>query len=149
MASATLSPKWQPQSSRQRVQLLLYYALAIVSGSRVGAITLTDGMSGQPGYKQRCLCYGHCTLVLIRDPDGGPNQLVVKFRLEHTKTKAGKDRDYYLLPRQQQAMSGPLLWVYLALKDGALAGNPTVEQLLDPAALGDKDMREISIKPEL
>lgn len=64
---------------RNRVQLLLFLQLAGFTANRPGALLE--------------LCYRHIRVTLLRDPTGGPNQILLEFTFEFTKTFLGtKDK---------------------------------------------------------
>lgn len=60
---------------RNRVQLHLWLLLGMLTSNRPKAIL--------------GLCYRHIQVTLIRDPDGGPQSIVLEFDFEFTKQYLG------------------------------------------------------------
>lgn len=154
IAQKALHPDWCPTYNHARIQLLLVLALQIALGARVGSIihTGSQGYAG-PEHANRVLCYGHCEFTINQPPPGQDhNKLIVKFTLWHTKTAEGwvshmylppccaphnlfKGRSTALLERSPGYFNGPVLFLALALQDGAFLGDLTIDQILSPSSL--------------
>ncbi|OJD20357.1 hypothetical protein ACJ73_08309 [Blastomyces percursus] len=70
---------------RQRILLCLYFQLAGFSASRPQALLN--------------LCYRHIKITLLRDPNGGPNNILIEFTVEFAKTFLGdKEETTFVVP---------------------------------------------------
>jgi hypothetical protein len=65
---------------RHRIQLALFLQLAGFSGNRPQAVL--------------SLCYRHIIVTLLRDPNGGPHNILIEFTYEFTKTFLGMKEMY-------------------------------------------------------
>jgi hypothetical protein len=65
---------------RHRIQLALFLQLAGFSGNRPQAVL--------------SLCYRHIIVTLLRDPNGGPHNILIEFTYEFTKQFLGTKEMY-------------------------------------------------------
>jgi hypothetical protein len=146
---SAFSDRYQPPVFTQPGNLALFLCFATASAARIGSIVLNEQYRGTEEHYTRCITYGdYVPTIFANDKDPkGPNRIAVRFTIEHAKTETDKGKRYYLLPRAEQAMSGPLYFIFLALRDGAIAGKPDLATLLDPAQLDGHRSRELGIDP--
>ncbi|EDN06867.1 predicted protein [Histoplasma mississippiense (nom. inval.)] len=64
---------------RQRILLCLFFQLAGFSANRPQALLN--------------LCYRHIKITLLKDPDGGPNNILIEFTIEFAKTFLGEKEE--------------------------------------------------------
>lgn len=69
---------------RLRISLILYFQLAGFSANRPQALL--------------SLCYRHIKVTLIKDPEGGPNNILIEFTTEFTKQFLGEKEEYVKHP---------------------------------------------------
>ncbi|OJD22915.1 hypothetical protein ACJ73_05741 [Blastomyces percursus] len=70
---------------RQRILLCLFFQLAGFTANRPQALLN--------------LCYRHIKVTLLKDPDGGPNKILIEFIIEFAKTFRGdKEETTYIVP---------------------------------------------------
>jgi hypothetical protein len=70
-----ITTKKKYSHGRHRIQIAFFLLLAGFSANRPQA--LLD------------LCYRHIRVTLLRDPEGGPNQILLEFTFEFTKEYLG------------------------------------------------------------
>lgn len=75
---------------RQRILLCLFFQLAGFSANRPQALLN--------------LCYRHIKIALLRDPAGGPNNIVIEFTIEFAKQFLG-DKEEYVNDRHASALA--------------------------------------------
>ncbi|OJD22957.1 hypothetical protein ACJ73_05688 [Blastomyces percursus] len=118
---------------RLRISLILYFQLAGFSANQPQALL--------------SLCYRHIKLTLIKDPEGGPNNILIEFTTEFTKQFLGeKEETEFVIPEiifdPSLILSPQVILLGLLFADGAFARLDGERILTSASQLLDLDIPE-------
>ncbi len=98
---------------------------------------------------------------MSRVREGSHNIVTVDFELRFSKTDTGKvsrkrpnalltiqNRKYRLNEFNMPASNGPIFILVVAIADGAILEDPSIEWLLNPARLHERDTVMLRFKPD-
>ncbi|PGG95045.1 hypothetical protein AJ79_10301 [Helicocarpus griseus UAMH5409] len=131
---------------RQRILLCLFFQLAGFSANRPQALLN--------------LCYRHIKITLLKDPDGGPNNILIEFTIEFAKTFLGdKEETTFIVPEiifdPSLILSPHVILLGLLFADRAFASLDgeriitSARQLIDLKIPEDTYQLELHLEPAL
>ncbi|WWC92554.1 uncharacterized protein L201_007513 [Kwoniella dendrophila CBS 6074] len=166
----TWSPDLTHTNTLSRVYQLATLAFQGCSASRIGAILRSTTSGYQTSeFDARALCYKDITVHLTpSDEPDDYNIATVDFRLRFTKTKEMsvgyfdaivhsaaanrmhilQNRPHHLYETAIPGLNGPLFLLIIAIADGAIEDDPSLEWIFDPKCLEGLDTKQIKWKKE-